>query len=222
MKISGVITENERVKLINKFESIKSTNHGALDGDATSTHNSLRNINDYLGDEILSRLKIRANDFALTLALRPLDICNTWINIQNKDSVLKFHTHPNSEVSGALYLNVGDDAGSITFMNPNPYVKYQHYETENDYNAKSFVVQRPGILGFKNFDLVILPRHDLNKTKKIKENVVVTDGAPNMISPEYINEQTQKLLNRFSHLKNNIMLDNGQPWKIQTFYSHYQ
>ena len=151
MKISGVITENERVKLINKFESIKSTNHGALDGDATSTHNSLRNINDYVGDEILSRLKIRANDFALTLALRPLDICNTWINIQNKDSVLKFHTHPNSEVSGALYLNVGDDAGSITFMNPNPYVKYQHYETENDYNAKSFWIKP------NSGDLILFP-----------------------------------------------------------------
>lgn len=151
MKVSGVISEHERVKLIDQIKSIKSTNHGALDGDATSTHNSLKDINSYLGEEILSRLKTHTNNFALTMGFRPLDICNTWVNVQNKKSVLKFHTHPNSEASGALYLNVDENAGSITFMNPNPYVKYQHYEIENDYNAKSFWIKP------NNGDLILFP-----------------------------------------------------------------
>lgn len=50
--------------------------------------------------------------------------------------------------------------------------------------AKSIVLMRPSILSIKRFDLVIALKHD-NLPKR--KNVVVTDGALNLINQDYLN-----------------------------------
>ena len=151
MIISDVVTEEERIDVLSKVKSATYSCHGALFGDAKSTHHTTQDINNLIGDDILSRLEEHANHFASTVGIPPVTIYNTWANIQNKDSNLKHHTHPNSEVSGALYLNVDNNAGSITFMNPNPYVKYQHYCADTEHNFKSFWFKP------KNGNLILFP-----------------------------------------------------------------
>lgn len=64
--------------------------------------------------------------------------------------------------------------------------------------AKSIVILKPGLLPLDRFDLVILPQHDQPQKA---ENVVITKGAPNLITPEYLEQQSKSLLNRYSHLK---------------------
>ncbi|MGE0267715.1 MAG: ELM1/GtrOC1 family putative glycosyltransferase [Candidatus Omnitrophota bacterium] len=73
-----------------------------------------------------------------------------------------------------------------------------------DHNAKSMVILKPGVLNNNNFDLVFLPQHDIKSDDYISENVRVLKGAPNLITENYLNEQTELLLNRFSHLKNKV------------------
>ncbi len=72
-----------------------------------------------------------------------------------------------------------------------------------DYGAKSVAIQKPGLLSSAQFDLVILPEHDLRSHPK-KTGMTVTNGAPNLINDAYLKEQAELLLNRFSHLKNNF------------------
>lgn len=57
--------------------------------------------------------------------------------------------------------------------------------------AKSIVLMQPGLLGIKKFDLVVIPRHDHPQQRK---NVVVTEGALNLIDAAYLNSQATKLL----------------------------
>ncbi|MFH1355267.1 MAG: ELM1/GtrOC1 family putative glycosyltransferase [Candidatus Omnitrophota bacterium] len=57
--------------------------------------------------------------------------------------------------------------------------------------AKSIVIMRPSILGARRFDLVVMPRHD-NPLKR--KNVVITEGAPNLINGTYLKEQSQRLI----------------------------
>ncbi|MCX5695665.1 MAG: ELM1/GtrOC1 family putative glycosyltransferase [Candidatus Omnitrophica bacterium] len=57
--------------------------------------------------------------------------------------------------------------------------------------SKSVQIMRPQFLSAKKFDLVILPRHDKPKKKK---NIVVTMGAPNLVSPQYLEEEGAKLI----------------------------
>ncbi|MDP2654867.1 MAG: ELM1/GtrOC1 family putative glycosyltransferase [Candidatus Omnitrophota bacterium] len=70
----------------------------------------------------------------------------------------------------------------------------------NDFLAKSIVIMRPGLLSYDRFDLVILPEHD-KAPKETTSLVAVTKGAPNLISPEYLEEQARLLTRRYSHLK---------------------
>ncbi|MFH1339137.1 MAG: ELM1/GtrOC1 family putative glycosyltransferase, partial [Candidatus Omnitrophota bacterium] len=56
--------------------------------------------------------------------------------------------------------------------------------------AKSVVLMRPGLLSTNRFDLVIMPAHD-NPPKR--DNVIVTDGALNLVNEEYIKSQVSGL-----------------------------
>lgn len=57
--------------------------------------------------------------------------------------------------------------------------------------AKSVAILRPGILSVRRFDLVIMPRHDRPPKRR---NVVVTEGALNLINEAYLREQSKKLI----------------------------
>jgi len=51
-------------------------------------------------------------------------------------------------------------------------------------DAKSVVCTRPSPLGIKHFDLAILPEH--SRPRKIPNNVVMTFGVPNRVTPETV------------------------------------
>jgi len=56
--------------------------------------------------------------------------------------------------------------------------------------ARSVVLMRPEKLSLKKFDLVIVPRHDRLREKK---NVLVTEGALNLVDAEYLKESSARL-----------------------------
>ncbi len=56
--------------------------------------------------------------------------------------------------------------------------------------AKSIVLMQPSILSTAKFDLVIVPEHD-NPPKR--KNIIVTEGALNLINENYLKEQADKL-----------------------------
>jgi KDO2-lipid IV(A) lauroyltransferase len=58
--------------------------------------------------------------------------------------------------------------------------------------AKSCVIMRPGFLGTQRFDLVVMSRHDHPPRAK---NVVVTEGALNLIDAEYLQNCKAQIIN---------------------------
>jgi KDO2-lipid IV(A) lauroyltransferase len=72
------------------------------------------------------------------------------------------------------------------------------------FQAKSVVVMRPANLGLNKFDLAVIPRHDCLKkyglacvdgghAVKGRKNVVVTDGALNLVDADYLDEKSRLL-----------------------------
>jgi len=60
---------------------------------------------------------------------------------------------------------------------------------------RSISVLRPGVLGVRRFDAVIMPLHDHPPKRK---NVYCTDGALNLIDDAYVAEQSGKLLDAYT------------------------
>jgi len=66
--------------------------------------------------------------------------------------------------------------------------------------ARSVIIQKPGIWPIPWFHTVFLPYHDISKTKPAP-NIVVTMGAPNIVTEEYLKHSVKTLTHHFSHLK---------------------
>lgn len=78
-----------------------------------------------------------------------------------------------------------------------------------DQLAKSIAVLKPGLLGHRRFDLVILPQHEMPLRPDPRVRLACTRGAPNLMTSQYQEEQSQALLKRYSHLKDNHKLKVG-------------
>lgn len=65
-----------------------------------------------------------------------------------------------------------------------------NYLLAREYQARSLVVMRPSILSTRRFDLVVMPRHDDPPRRR---NVVVTEGALNLIDSGYLAQQKERL-----------------------------
>lgn len=65
-----------------------------------------------------------------------------------------------------------------------------NYILSKENQAKSIVLMRPANVSVKKFDLVIIPEHDRPVKKK---NVVVTEGALNLIDADYLKEKSKSL-----------------------------
>jgi len=92
---------------------------------------------------------------------------NSWLNIQNVDSVLSEHTHPLSTLSGAIYVHVDDDSSNINFTNPNPFMTFTNFQdTRTEFSYNYFYI-KPTI-----GQLVIFPSWLQHGSNQIKNNTV--------------------------------------------------
>jgi KDO2-lipid IV(A) lauroyltransferase len=57
--------------------------------------------------------------------------------------------------------------------------------------SRSIALMRPGFLGISRFDMVIMPKHDHPAKKK---NIVITNGALNLIDEKYLSKQSDRLV----------------------------
>ena len=98
-------------------------------------------------------------------------ISNSWFNIQDKESVVKDHSHSNSILSGGLFINVGKKASKLYFHNPNLFVPYTlRKEPLNEYSYEWFSFNP------KKGDLIIFPswlKHGSNHNKNFYKNRMV-------------------------------------------------
>ena len=67
-----------------------------------------------------------------------------------------------------------------------------NYLLAKENQAKSVVLMRPANLSLKKFNLAIIPRHDQPAQRS---NVVVTEGALNLIDADYLSQKTKSLEN---------------------------
>tara|TARA_Y100001968_G_scaffold72220_1_gene63550 strand:- start:711 stop:1268 length:558 start_codon:yes stop_codon:yes gene_type:complete len=132
--IPNAITDLERLYLEKKVRSLKHNHHQSIKGDGFSTHNPHETY-PILSDDIRLRLQKILDEYNIKVGNFPSKITYVWSNIQNQGSILKEHCHPNSLVSGALYINV-EDGSKLYFHNPNSYIYYSAKENVSPYNME--------------------------------------------------------------------------------------
>ena len=162
------IKEKERLVIWDRIKNIPHISHEAIEGDGYSTHQ--KNLN-FLDKKIKDRIQTALDEYNEACGYYPSTLAKVWSNIQNSGSKLNQHSHPGSHVSGALYINVGEDA-TLYFHNPNPYVYFTPRKDLTSYNIEYQAI------GVKNCELVLFPswlRHgNDNVINKMDGRIVVS------------------------------------------------
>jgi hypothetical protein len=168
-KVTNFINEKERIQLIKSVKDTKHVKHEEIRGDGVSTFDNKTPV---INRGILNRLQEQCNEYARKYGIKDnLKLTNVWSNIQNSRSVLDEHCHPQSILSGALYLNV-DDSCAITFHNPNPFIYFTSFpeRTGFSYEWYRYVIN--------NGDLVLFPswlRHgNGNEVNMMNDRMVIS------------------------------------------------
>jgi uncharacterized protein (TIGR02466 family) len=138
-EFSEVISPSECSDIVSRLDKKFFVPHQTIDGVSLSTHTLFKNILDHFpkeyGDRLKSIIKNSLDAYAKEYGLFEIEMGNCWINIQQKDSILKYHTHPGSVVSGALYLNVDKNSSPLFFYNHNPFNSYMNTTRSSAYTC---------------------------------------------------------------------------------------
>ena len=168
-----LLTDTECSKIVKSLDRSGLKQHAAIAGEATSTHLTDKFTLDTI-DEVVpikERLIGVIDDYAESFGLSAVELDNSWINVQGKDSELLPHTHPQSAISGALYLKSDEDSSSIMFYNPNPYSELLSVGSWTHYTYKSmWVPPAPGyVLLFPSW-----LKHGANGKNQSEERIVLS------------------------------------------------
>jgi len=139
--VTDFLTAGQCAEIVAGLGSIPFKAHGALLGDAVSSFHSNIGESRSALDEVENVVSIKeqilyqSNIYARDFGTRPVELGNSWINVQHKGSSLGDHTHPLSVISGALYLKVDADSSRIRFRSPNPFLDVTDVVTPTAYTS---------------------------------------------------------------------------------------
>ena len=164
-RYKNFITTEQADSIFRYGQKLNIKEHPGWVGDAKSSHhiteNFLKDIENNIRDcqGIIDDLTFIVNLYSKQFGYhKDLQIYNSWYNIQQPNSVLKMHTHPQSIFSAVLFVKCDDLSSHLLFQNPNMYLSYLNTALEGnvDYNM--------GVSSYENFgfkpevgDLILFP-----------------------------------------------------------------
>jgi uncharacterized protein (TIGR02466 family) len=108
-------------------------------------------LNENIPKDIYNKLLQEIINYSRVSGYGFVKIANSWFNIQNEGSVLTAHCHPQSIVSGALYINVDEHSSPIYLHNPNPLSNFACVSDSTEHGHKHVKVTP------ENGDLLLFP-----------------------------------------------------------------
>ena len=105
------INQSEIDKLIGSIDKNNLQPYDYIEGNAKTSigvsQNMFLDFQKDLEERIVKEIPIKNQRMA-----------ESWCTIQKEGSTLKWHKHPNSVLSGIIYLKVDDDSSKLLFQNP--------------------------------------------------------------------------------------------------------
>jgi uncharacterized protein (TIGR02466 family) len=144
MHLDSFLSQEECDKIMSIVDVSKCKAHEALIGDSGSYYsdgiiNNSKFLNEIdLSININNRIASVVDEYSREVGYSELRITNSWYNIQRKNSTLAFHSHPESVVSGALYIKTDSDSSMLNFQNPNNHIGFSKYKHVTKYSSEYY------------------------------------------------------------------------------------
>ena len=102
---------------------------------------------------------------------------SAWININSPGSYNVKHTHPNSHLSGVMWIKAPKDSGNIVFDNPNGHQTHTELNSYNQEFKDQFFVHHAYWLPPIEGRMIIFPshlQHAVNENKSNEDRISVS------------------------------------------------
>ena len=102
---------------------------------------------------------------------------SAWININSPGSYNVKHTHPNSHLSGVMWIKAPKDSGNIVFDNPNGHQTHTEINSYNQEFKDQFFVHHAYWLPPIEGRMIIFPshlQHAVNEKKSNEDRISVS------------------------------------------------
>ena len=103
-----------------------------------------------------------------------IKMTNSWVGVTRKEESHGMHLHPNSIISGILYLQAEGDCGSLKLSN-NPTI-YKDYNFEYNFKNYSVYNSKEWQIPVKTNDIILFPSsiaHGTTKNTTEKERIIL-------------------------------------------------
>lgn len=136
LRVSDFISQKQCSDIVSFFKE-KGFKHDTILGNGVSTYttssNALSEITNKINgcQNIAKSLNETVSNYVRVLGIGDIKVTNSWVNFQNKDSVLTEHAHPSSVISGALFLKSDADSNCLFFRNCNPFWNMTKFDPNN-------------------------------------------------------------------------------------------
>lgn len=114
--------------------------HGYFTNDALCSHGGNNILNQIIEidtcRDILNDINSALELYSEISGFRKTTVTNSWLNIQNKGSALYDHMHPNSNVTGAIFVKVNNGSNNLTFANNNMFTWFVEQTYNTAYTAR--------------------------------------------------------------------------------------
>ena len=108
------LNQEEIDKLIMGIDKANLLDDAFFKGDAKSSYVAMQEQN----PNILDFHKDIADKITNKVYISNQRLADSWCNIQGKGSTLDYHNHPNSVVSGIIFLKANEKSSKLVFQNP--------------------------------------------------------------------------------------------------------
>lgn len=165
MEVENFLSKDECKVLLEQFiaekksigvENYPNSEHIAI-GNAISSYEKddyiYKKISGTIIPDFYNRLKICVDNYISKVKFPSVKIAKCWYNLQERNSLLKYHTHNGSVISGAIFINVDDESSNLDFINPNPFPDYisKSELSEYTYGNFSFVPKKGNLIIFPSY-----------------------------------------------------------------------
>ena len=95
---------------------------------------------------------------------------SAWVNINSPGAYNRLHSHPNSHLSGVMWIKSPKDCGVISFDNPNGHQSYTEINSYNQEFKDQFFVYHSYWLPPIEGRMIIFPSHLQHEVEENKSN----------------------------------------------------
>lgn len=146
-------------------------------GETETSYGVIKDVLKEISDKVIGmnnlkdRIQKHIDVYNEKFALSHFEISNSsWFLLQKQNSFAASHIHPNSILSGTLYINANNAGHELCFENPNPFISYMSKTKETELNQHTYTVKP------ENGMLILFPsyiKHGAIKINKLNDRCVI-------------------------------------------------